>query len=91
MRLGLTIEEFARQHRLPAHWLKLREACNRLVARPDFWYRTDLRNEAQQLAGEASHILQAALRKENRCAGPDSRIHKIAESVRHDCSLVARR
>lgn len=91
MRLGLTIEEFARQHHLPALWLKLREACNRLVARPDFWYRTDLRNDAQHLAVEASDILQTALREENLGAGPDPHSHKVAESVRHDCSSVARR
>lgn len=63
---GPTLEEFAREHRLPRRWLQLREACNQLVVRPDFWYRTDLRNEGQRLAVEASRILQVALKQENR-------------------------
>ena|SRR5438552_4315713 len=63
MSLGPTIEEFASKHRLPPRWLELKEACNRLVARADFWYRADLCDEARQLAVEASDILHSALRR----------------------------
>jgi hypothetical protein len=68
MSLGPTIEEFASQHQLPARWLELRKTCNRLVARADFWYRADLRNEARQLAVEASDILHSALAQRDRLA-----------------------
>jgi hypothetical protein len=61
MSLGPTIEEFASTHQLPARWLELRNICNRLVARADFWYRPDLRNEARELAVDASDILHLAL------------------------------
>jgi hypothetical protein len=66
MSLGPTIEEFASSHQLPARWLELRQICNRLVARADFWYRPDLRNEARQLAVEASDILHLALAQRGR-------------------------
>src|ERR1019366_3948970 len=66
MSLGPTIEEFAGKHQLPARWLELRQICNRLVARADFWYRPDLRNEARQLAVEASDILHLALAQRDR-------------------------
>lgn len=58
-----SLEEFARRHHLPPRWLELRKACNRLVARSDFWYRPELIDQARRLAGEASEILQTALRQ----------------------------
>jgi len=66
--LGPTLEEFASKHRLPARWLELSKACGQLVARSDFWYRRDLRDEARQLAVEASDILHAAQRREDQSA-----------------------
>jgi hypothetical protein len=68
MSLGQSVEEFASTHQLPARWLELRKICNRLVARADFWYRPDLRNEARQLAVEASDILHLALAQSDRLA-----------------------
>lgn len=56
MSLGPTLEEFASKHRLPPRWLELRKACDRLVSQSDFWYRRDLRDQARQLAVEASDI-----------------------------------
>ena len=55
-----SLEKFACEHQLPPRWLELRKACNRLVARSDFWYRTELVDRARQLAGEASEILGEA-------------------------------
>jgi len=68
MSLGPTLEEFASQHRLPPRWLELSKACERLVVRSDFWYRADLRDQARQLAVEASDILQSALKQEDQSA-----------------------
>ncbi len=36
---GMTLETFARAHKLPPRWLELREACEKIVNLPDFWYR----------------------------------------------------
>lgn len=58
-----SLEKFANKHRLPPRWLELRKACDRLVARSDFWYRSELIDQARQLAGEASEILQTVLRQ----------------------------
>ncbi len=35
----MTLETFARAHKLPPRWLELREACEKIVNLPDFWYR----------------------------------------------------
>jgi len=61
---GMTSEAFAQAHNLPPRWLELREACEKLVSFPDFWYRPDLRQQADNLAAEASRILQSALQQE---------------------------
>ena len=82
-----TLEEFARKHRIPQRWLELREACNRLLARPDFWYRRDLRNEARLLAVEASEILQAVLKQET-CATARSNAYNPAKGASCDFSIV---
>jgi len=60
----MTSEAFARAHNLPPRWLELREACEKIVNLPDFWYRPDLRQQADDLAAEASKILQTALKQE---------------------------
>lgn len=61
-----SMEEFARIHRLPPQWLILRRQCAALVERPEFWYKTDLQNEARLLATEASNILQACRKGQSR-------------------------
>jgi len=66
---GMTLEAFARAHKLPPRWLELREACEKIVSLPDFWYRPDLRQQAGDLAVEASNILQSALQQE-ACGSP---------------------
>jgi hypothetical protein len=43
---GMTLEAFARAHKLPPRWLELREACEEIVRHADFWYRPDLRQQA---------------------------------------------
>jgi len=58
-----SLEEFAARHQLPPCWVELRKACNRIVARSDFWYRPELIDQARRLAGEASAILQTVLRQ----------------------------
>ena len=58
-----SLEKFAGERRLPPRWLELRKACDRLVGRSDFWYRPELIDQARQLAGEASEILQTVLRQ----------------------------
>jgi hypothetical protein len=65
----MTLEAFARAHKLPLRWLELREACEEIVRHADFWYRPDLRQQAGDLAVEASNILQSALKKE-ACGNP---------------------
>ena len=64
--MGPTIEEFASEHQLPLRWVELRNTCNRLVERADFWYRADLRNAARPLAVEASDILLSSLKRRGR-------------------------
>jgi hypothetical protein len=64
--LGPTIEEFASEHQLPLRWVELRNTCDRLVERADFWYRADLRNAARPLAVEASDILLSSLKRRGR-------------------------
>jgi phosphoketolase len=66
---GMTLEAFARAHKLPLRWLELREACEEIVRHADFWYRPDLRQQAGDLAVEASNILQSALKQE-ACGNP---------------------
>ena len=58
---GMTLEEFARAHNLPPRWLELRRQCEGRVRQPDFWYRTDLRQQASTLAIQASDILDSTL------------------------------
>lgn len=53
----MTLREFTVAHHLPPEWLELRERCERIVMRDDFWYRRDLQEEARQLATHASDIL----------------------------------
>ncbi len=60
----MTLEAFARAHKLPPRWQELSEACEKIVKLPDFWYRPDLRQQAGDLAVEASDILQSALNQE---------------------------
>jgi len=57
----MTLEAFAQAHSLPPCWLELRRRCEDVVRRPDFWYRTDLRQQASDLAIKASNILEMTL------------------------------
>jgi hypothetical protein len=57
----MTLEAFARAHKLPPCWLELREACEEIVKLPDFWYRPDLQQQSSDLAVRASNILESAL------------------------------
>lgn len=59
----MSLEEFARIHNLGPTWLELRYECNRIVARPDFWYRKELQSAARELAVKASDMLAAAAGK----------------------------
>lgn len=54
----MTLEVFARAHKLPPGWLELRKSCEEIVRLADFWYRPDLRQQASDLAVRASDILQ---------------------------------
>ncbi len=56
---AMTLEEFARAHQLPEHWLTLRRECEALVGHPQYWYRSDMQNAARILATGASDILHA--------------------------------
>jgi hypothetical protein len=58
---GMTLEVFAQAHNLPPRWLELRRRCEDMVRQPDFWYRTDLRQQASALAIQASDILDSTL------------------------------
>ena len=58
---GMTLEAFAQAHNLPHRWLELRRRCKDMVRQPDFWYRTDLRQQASTLAIQASDILDSTL------------------------------
>jgi hypothetical protein len=53
----MTLREFQVVHHLPSEWVELRERCEQIVMRNDFWYRRDLQDEARQLAIRASDIL----------------------------------
>jgi hypothetical protein len=57
----MTLEAFAQAHNLPRRWLELRRRCEEIVRQPDFWYRTDLRQQASELAIQASNILDSTL------------------------------
>ena len=57
----MTLEMFAQAHNLPPRWLELRRRCEDMVRQPDFWYRTDLRQQASALAIQASDILDSTL------------------------------
>ncbi len=54
----MTLEVFARAHKLPPGWLELRKSCEEIVRLADFWYRPDLRQQASDLAVRASDIFQ---------------------------------
>ncbi len=57
----MTLEAFAQAHSLPPIWLELRRRCENIVKQPDFWYRTDLPQQAGDLAIQASNILDSRL------------------------------
>jgi len=59
----MTLEAFARVHKLPPCWLELRKSCEEIVRLADFWYRPDLRQQASDLAVRASDILQLTLKQ----------------------------
>jgi hypothetical protein len=58
---SMTLEAFAEARNLPRRWLELRRRCEDTVRQPNFWYSTDLRQQASDLAIEASNILDSAL------------------------------
>ena len=62
----MSLEEFAQAHHLGDVWVELRHECNRLVERPDFWYRKEFRDSARELALKASDILAATIKGESR-------------------------
>ncbi len=66
----MSLEEFARIHNLDPTWLELRRECDRIVARPDFWYRRELQNAARDLAVKASDMLAAAMKRADSCEKP---------------------
>jgi quercetin dioxygenase-like cupin family protein len=82
--LDPSLEKFASEHRLPPRWLELRKACDRLVARSDFWYRPELIDQARQLAGEASDILQTVLRQGKHPAREELRTAVVLFGPRAD-------
>lgn len=59
----MPLEDFARIHQVDSSWIYLRLECNRIVARPDYWYRKELQDAAREFAVKASDILAAATRK----------------------------
>ncbi len=59
----MTLEAFARVHKLPPGWLELRKSCEEIARLADFWYRPDLRQQASDLAVRASDILQLTLKQ----------------------------
>ena len=74
---GMTLEAFAQAHSLPPVWLDLRRRCEAIVKQPAFWYRTDLRQRAGDLAIQASNILDVTLsetarRGRNRSEKPEN-------------------
>ncbi len=62
----MTLEEFAKSHDLPERWLSLRKECEALVSHPQYWYRSDMQNVARILAVEASDILHARLKGDQK-------------------------
>ncbi len=56
----MALEEFARIHNLDPNWVELRQECNGIAGRADFWYRRGLQNAARELAVTASDMLAAA-------------------------------
>lgn len=79
-----TLEEFASRLHLPPRWLELRKACNQLVARSDFWYRPELIDQARQLAGEASEILQTVLRHGKHPVREEPRTGRALTTLKQD-------
>lgn len=69
----MTRREFSVAHNLPPEWVELRERCEQIIMRNDFWYQRDLQDEARRLAVHASHILTDATQQVRpklfRCAG----------------------
>lgn len=57
----MTLEAFAQAHNLPHGWLELRRRCEDMLRQPDFWYHTYLRQQASDLAIQASDILDSTL------------------------------
>ena len=57
----VTLHEYAEVHGLPQHWLELRQKCEELVRRSDFWYRPELKDDARRLAVEASDVLTSVI------------------------------
>jgi len=57
----MTLKAFAQAHNLPRRWLELRRRCEDMVRQPDFWYHTYLRQQASDLAIQASDILDSTL------------------------------
>ncbi len=62
----MTLDEFAKVHKLPERWLSLRRECAALVSHPRYWYRPEMQNAARILAAEASDILHAQLRNSRK-------------------------
>lgn len=56
----MSLEEFARIHNLDPNWVELRQKCNSIAGRADFWYRKEPQNAARELAVTASDMLAAA-------------------------------
>lgn len=59
----MSLEEFAQIHHLNSDWIELRQQCNRIVARPDYWYRKDLQDQAREFAVNASNVLSAVIKQ----------------------------
>jgi len=70
----MTLEAFAQARNLPHRWLELRRRCEDMVRQPDFWYRTDLRQQASSLAIRASNILDSSLKEtaSRECDGSEA-------------------
>lgn len=73
----MTLETFAQAHNLPGPWLELRRRCEDVVKQPDFWYRTDLRQQVSDFAVQASNILDQTLRETapRGCDGSEPVVH----------------
>ncbi|MGH9588082.1 MAG: hypothetical protein ACRD3F_14100 [Acidobacteriaceae bacterium] len=77
---SMSLEEFARMNHLDSTWVELRCKCNQIVARPDFWYRGDLRDAARELAVRASDILTAKIKRE-QVASPSTKHKQNTETA----------